>query len=79
MAAPVPRATTFTFIPVFFSNIGKIYPNNPEFSVLVVDEQSISLAAEALTAVKKTIAKVSANKYFRSFISVLLVGFFQNS
>jgi hypothetical protein len=27
-----------------------MWPNNPEFSVLVVDEQMISLAAEALIA-----------------------------
>jgi hypothetical protein len=33
-----------------------------------VDEQSISLAAEALTADKKTKAKVSAKKYFGNFI-----------
>jgi hypothetical protein len=61
MAAPVPRATTFTFIPVFFSNTGRMYANNPEFSVLVVEAQRISFSSEALIVAKsdktKTIVK----------------------
>jgi hypothetical protein len=61
MAAPVPRATTFTLIPVFFSNWGRMLPNKPEFSVLVVDEQMISLCANALPTADKIRRKVSSN------------------
>src|SRR3972149_7298909 len=68
IAAPVPRATTFTFVPVFFSNMGRIYPNNPEFSVLVVDAQIISFSADAFITAKIIINKVDIRTYFNNFI-----------
>jgi hypothetical protein len=42
-------------MPVFFSNIGRIKSNNPEFWVLVVDAQRmrVSAAAGAVTATNR--------------------------
>ena len=48
MAAPVPTATTSTWMPVFFSKIGRRYLNNPEFSVEVVEAHLMRVSADAL-------------------------------